>query len=87
MVKTETAFLDLKESSQLLGVSEATVFQLALVGPDRVDRALRVRDKYVVHVRSAGLPGLCRLGMAGAREGTLPISTTSSRWDGKRTAL
>lgn len=32
MVKTETAFLDLKEASQFLGVSEATMLQLALEG-------------------------------------------------------
>jgi excisionase family DNA binding protein len=32
MVKTETAFLDLKEASQFLGVSEPTVLQLALEG-------------------------------------------------------
>jgi Helix-turn-helix domain len=32
MAKAEAAFLDLKGASQLLGVSEATVLQLALEG-------------------------------------------------------
>lgn len=32
MLRTETALLDLKEASQFLGVSEATVLQLALEG-------------------------------------------------------
>ena len=32
MLKTETSFLDLKEASQFLGVSETTVLQLALEG-------------------------------------------------------
>lgn len=32
MFKTEASFLDLKEASQFLGVSEATLLQLALEG-------------------------------------------------------
>jgi len=32
MLKTEAALLDLKQASQLLGVSETTVLQLALEG-------------------------------------------------------
>lgn len=32
MLRTENTFLDLKEAAQLLGVSEATVLQLAVEG-------------------------------------------------------
>ena len=32
MLKTEAIFLDLKEASQFLGISETTVIQLALEG-------------------------------------------------------
>jgi len=51
MLKTENAFLDLKQAAQLLDVSEATVLQLAVEGTLPISNLRPISGLHIVFRR------------------------------------